>query len=68
MSNQVSKTKEPLLRMAKRDAITSKQAWTIRGIAFLLALVTGGLLIWAHRGNIQRLISGTESKFSIHKS
>lgn len=45
MSNQVSKTKEPLLRMAKRDAITTKQAWTIRGIAFLLALVTGGLLI-----------------------
>ena len=45
MSNQVSKIKEPLLRMAKRDAISSKQAWMIRGIAFLLALATGGLLI-----------------------
>lgn len=33
-----------------------------------IAIITGGLLIWAHRGNIQRLISGTESKFSIHKS
>ena len=29
MSNQVTKVKEPLLRMAKRDTITSKQAWIL---------------------------------------
>ena len=34
----------------------------------VIATITGGLLIWAHRGNIQRLINGTESKFSIHKN
>lgn len=45
MSRQEIKIKEPLLRMAKRDTISSKQAWMIRGIAFLMALITGGLLI-----------------------
>ena len=45
MSTQETKVKEPLLRMVKRDAVSSKEAWTIRGIAFVLALVTGGLLI-----------------------
>ena len=34
----------------------------------VMAILTGGLLIWAHRGNIQRLLNGTESKFSLHKN
>jgi glycerol-3-phosphate acyltransferase PlsY len=33
----------------------------------ILAVIIGGLIIWKHRGNIQRLLSGTESKFSLHK-
>ena len=37
-------------------------------VILVIAIITGGLLIWAHRGNIRRLLSGTESKFSIHKS
>lgn len=37
-------------------------------VILVIAIITGGMLIWAHRGNIQRLLSGTESKFSIHKS
>ena len=37
--------KEPFLRMVRRDAISSQKAFTIRGIAFLLALAAGGLLI-----------------------
>ena len=45
MSNQETKIKEPLLRMVKRDAVSNKEAWIIRGVAFLLALITGGLLI-----------------------
>ena len=36
--------KEPLLRMAKRDSISPRAAWSIRAAAFLLALITGGLL------------------------
>ena len=33
----------------------------------LLAALIGGLILWKHRGNIQRLIQGNESKFSLHK-
>ncbi len=36
-------------------------------IIFALALILGGLVVWQHRGNIKRLLSGTESKFSLHK-
>ena len=37
--------KEPLLRMTKRDSISPRAAWGIRAAAFLLALITGGLLL-----------------------
>ena len=33
----------------------------------LLAVVIGGLILWKHRGNILRLVTGTESKFTLHK-
>ena len=32
-----------------------------------VAIVLGGLVVWKHRGNIKRLLAGTESKFSLHK-
>ena len=32
--------------------------------SFALLTMTAALLIWSHRSNIKRLISGTESKFS----
>ena len=32
----------------------------------VMAVVIGGLILWKHRGNIQRLIHGTESKFTLH--
>ena len=32
----------------------------------LLGLVIGGLVVYMHRGNIKRLLSGTENKFSLH--
>ena len=35
-------------------------------MVFLFALLTGGMILWQHRSNIKRLISGTESKFSFH--
>ena len=31
------------------------------------ALIIGGLIVWKHRGNLQRILNGTESKFSLHK-
>jgi glycerol-3-phosphate acyltransferase PlsY len=37
--------------------------WQIVILAFLI----GGLVVWQHRANIRRLLSGTESKFSLHK-
>ena len=33
----------------------------------LLAIACGGLILWQHRGNIRRLLSGTESKFHLRK-
>lgn len=32
-----------------------------------LSVLVGGLILWKHRGNIVRLIKGTESKFTVHK-
>ena len=36
-------------------------------LILLLAILVGGLILWKHRGNIVRLVNGTESKFSFHK-
>ena len=36
-------------------------------VLLVLALVCGGLIVWKHRGNIQRILSGTESKLTFHK-
>ena len=43
--------------------------WFVYRDVTLLALSTviGGLILWKHRGNIHRLVTGTESKFSLHK-
>ena len=38
-------SREPLLRMARRDSIDPGLAWAIRGAAFLLSLVTGAVII-----------------------
>ena len=36
-------------------------------VVILLAFACGGLVVWKHRANIKRLLSGTESKFTLHK-
>ncbi len=37
-------------------------------LAIALAFVTGGLVVWRHRANMQRLLNGNENKFSFrHK-
>ena len=40
-----AQAKEPLLRMVRRDTISSQKSWGIRAAAFLLSLVTGGIVI-----------------------
>lgn len=35
-------------------------------LILLLAGVMGGLLLWKHRGNMVRIVKGTESKFVLH--
>lgn len=37
------------------------------GSIVALGFVIGGLVVWQHRGNIQRLLHGTENKFSLHR-
>jgi len=37
-------------------------------VIVILAFLCGGLVVWQHRGNIKRLLSGTERKFSLHKN
>ena len=36
-------------------------------VIVLLAFVCGGLVVWQHRANIRRLLTGTENKFSFHR-
>ncbi len=33
----------------------------------VLSIIIGGLLLYMHRSNIKRLLSGTENKFSLHR-
>ena len=44
---QVKSHKEPLLRIAKRDALSWPKAWGIRLAAVLLSLVVSGVFIFA---------------------
>ncbi len=36
-------------------------------VIMALSIVIGALILWMHRSNIKRLISGTENKFSLHR-
>ena len=36
-------------------------------LILLLSAIVGVLILWKHRGNIMRMIKGTESKFTLHK-
>ena len=36
-------------------------------VIVVLAFACGGLVVWQHRANIKRLLSGTENKFSFHR-
>ncbi|RKI65793.1 glycerol-3-phosphate acyltransferase [bacterium 1xD42-67] len=36
-------------------------------LLLVLSIVIGGLILYMHRANIHRLLTGTENKFSLHK-
>ncbi len=36
-------------------------------LILLLSVIVGGLILWKHRGNMVRLVKGTESKFAFRK-
>lgn len=36
------------------------------GMTTALSIIIASLVLWAHRGNIKRLLSGTENKFHFH--
>lgn len=36
-------------------------------VTVVLGFILGGLVVWQHRGNIQRLLHGNENKFSFHR-
>lgn len=36
-------------------------------VLFGMGLFLGGLVVWKHRGNIHRLLTGTENRFSFHR-
>lgn len=40
-------TKEPMLRMSKRESIKRKDAYLIRGISLVLGLIVAGIVVWA---------------------
>lgn len=63
-------TKYVSLGSVSTGILYSIMAWVLyRDLLILIcAILTGGLLVWAHRGNIKRLLTGQESKFSVHKN
>ena len=36
-------------------------------ILVIFSVLIGGLILWMHRGNIHRLLTGTENKFTLHR-
>ena len=36
-------------------------------VIFAISVLIGAMVVWQHRGNIKRLLGGTESKFKFHK-
>ena len=36
-------------------------------VLLILSIIIGGLILYMHRANIHRLLTGTENKFSLHK-
>ena len=47
--------------------LTSWFCYPDQPAVIVLAFVTGALVVWQHRANIGRLLSGTENKFHLHK-
>ena len=46
--------------------IRRSSGFTLVEMLLALAILLGGLIVWKHRGNLKRILNGTESKFSLH--
>ena len=51
----------------KGQTMTDLSTYTSGANIAALVILIGGLIVFQHRSNIQRLIHGTESKFSFHR-
>ena len=47
MKDKTHGQKEPFVRISRRGSITTRQSWTVRAIAILLALIVCGFVIMA---------------------
>ncbi|MBQ9647887.1 MAG: glycerol-3-phosphate 1-O-acyltransferase PlsY [Oscillospiraceae bacterium] len=57
----------PIMTWAVYHAQRESIGYDVFTFCFVLSLLMAGLVLWAHRGNIKRLLNGTESKFQWHK-
>ena len=52
--------------MTERKPQRNRRGFTLTEVLLALAILLGGLIVWKHRGNLKRILNGTESKFSLH--
>ena len=52
--------------MTERKLLRNRRGFTLTEVLLALAILLGGLIVWKHRGNLKRILNGTESKFSLH--
>ena len=70
MKNRMNKLagKMNSMMICAHAALTDRrgEGYVDTAVKILMAVVIGGLILWKHRGNIQRLLTGTEKKFQWH--
>ena len=47
--------------MTERKLQRNRRGFTLTEVLLALAILLGGLIVWKHRGNLKRILNGTES-------